>query len=379
MGKLGYQRTKATLTLVVLMSVSFSHVEAFEFSFLGIKDPVHEKFSKLALRCLIENPEVEFADCESFVPKSKARKFQTSINNFGWLTTKNISNAVKWPDDPVRELRPYKILKMPVWLAHMSLKKCKNLKGGLKHGLRCSSHYGPAQFLHSMEFQKGEPIENTHSAILDWIEYSYLVASNEKEGENYFLQKNYCEFFQNRKSSYFRDVMYPNNGQDFPCNQTDETPWLVGTPYSFSCSIGIANCMSYKGENDKRIRLAALGAILHTIQDSYAKGHTHRGGESDDQINLYDCTPIKRFQVYGEQNTKRHGQADQTPLAGSSCSDAKINQTSIHGPITASSHILRLFSAGKPAIEVREYLAKHVFVIDHENAANADTTDYFKK
>lgn len=350
---------------------------AYEFQFLGMGNPVHEQLTEAALRCVIENSNDNFTNCENFIPSTRNMTLPLDINGMNELTVEDLVYAVRWPDDPVRELRGYKLLKIPLWGAHMRYAKCKGKRDGFEDGLRCSSHYGPAQFMHSMEGKYHEMPSETKNVILDWISFSYQVSVNKQENGKYFSETDYCDYFSNLPSeTYFKQVMYPNGGNGFPCKVKDSDPWRVSTPFSLSCSIGVYNCTEWNGVNDLRVRRAALGAILHAIQDSYANGHTMRGEVNHENINQYSCSAIKQFQVYSKQNADKHKHADLKAEPSINCLNPSLNDDSVHGPITASAHIIRLFKNKAIPTEIYSYLEKHVFVTN-ANAAPADSHEYF--
>lgn len=367
------------ILLVAFLLFSSSRVFSYEFEFLGMGSPVHDQLTEKALRCIMENENDVFTNCESFRPTNNKRALKVDVYGMKELAVDDLVLAARWSDDPVRELRGYKLLKVPLWGAQMRYVKCKGSREGLKDGLRCSSHYGPAQFLHSMEGQLNKSPEVTRNAILDWVEFSYQVAVNAKVAGKHFVEEEYCSYFSGLDDDkYFKRIMYPGDGNDFPCNQDDETPWRVSTPFSFSCSVGVYNCTEWNGVNDMRVRRAALGAILHAIQDSFSQGHASRVGENTDSVNKYSCAPIKQFQVYGEQDSEKHTDSDVKASPSDNCLSPSLNQGGVHGPITASAHVIRLFKNKSPAKDVRDYLARHVFVVN-DGALLAGSTEYFRK
>lgn len=362
---------------VVLAFSTTSISQAYEFEFLGMGSPIHDKLTETALRCIIENESESFTNCENFQPLTPKKRLAVNVFGMKQLSVDDLVYAVRWPDDPVRELRGYKLLKMPVWGTHMRYAKCEGKRDGLKDGLRCSSHYGPAQFLHAMEGENQKSPYDTRDAILDWTQFAYQIALNKQANGKHFSELDYCDFFSKLPADkYFKEVMYPDNGNAFPCNEYDDTPWTVSTPFAFSCSIGTYNCTEWNSPNDIRVRNAALGAVLHVIQDSYAKGHTLRGSESNKTITNYNCSEIKQFQVYGKQDTDKHKMADSDASPSSNCLSPSLSANNIHGPITASAHVIRLFKEKADPKSLRKYLASHVFVLA-KDATPADSTDYF--
>lgn len=354
---------------MILFAALFSNgAYAFQFEFLLIKDPVHQNMSERALKCVILHENENEINCETLVVSEASKSISIDVNGMEELTVSDIREAVIWADDPVREVRLRKPHKVALWLFRLLENKCEDLKGGLKDGLRCSTHYGNLQFMHSMESKKGISADKTQKAILDWIEYSYSVALNESEGEKYFNDIDYCEYFEkNIEDGLFKDSMLPVDEEGnklFPCNEIDDTPWQLGTLFSFSCWFGSAVCSEYSFGNNFLTRKAALGAVLHAVQDSYAKGHVSRGNDVKEHLNVYECAPIVQFQEYGAQNHDKHTEADTIPEVSPSCSD---KNNDIHGPVTASAEIIRLFIQKEKPNKIREYLQSHVFKL-------ADTT-----
>ncbi|WP_340677122.1 hypothetical protein [Paraglaciecola sp.] len=358
--------------------VFFGNVHAFQFEFLFIKDPVHQDMAEKALKCVALHPDANEINCESIDVSAAPEYINLDINGMTTLSVADIRESVVWADDPVRELRKRKLHKSLLWVFRLLANECKDLRDGLKDGLRCSTHYGPLQFMHAMESVEQRPAKDTQKTILDWIEYSYKVAVNTADATGYFNDKDYCSHFEMQEDSAFKNAMFPQDASGnalFPCNQHDDTPWQLGTVFSFSCWFGSVVCSEYSFGNNYVARKAALGAILHAIQDSYSKGHTSRGGDSEEAINRYECSAIDQFQLYTEQNHDKHTEADTAPKDVSAV--CFLENEDIHGPIRASAEIIRLFKQGEAADKVVSYLSKHVFLLTND-AKKSGSTELFK-
>jgi len=366
------------LALAAALTFISNYSIAFQFEFLWIKDPVHQDMAEFALNCFIKNPSKHRFICEGNDFVDGPKFYQGDVSQLDKLTVSDIREAVTWSDDPVRELRKRKPHKVLLWTFRLIGDECGNYRGGLKDGLRCTTHYGNLQFMHSMESLKDESPIETQKAILDWVEYAYNVALNQKKEAGYNNDNDYCTYFKSDNPSKFQKAMAPQNtdaSYQFPCNQSDNTPWQLGTFFALSCWWGSSICSEYTYGNNYLVRKSALGAVLHAIQDSYAKGHTSRGNDKIDRINTFECAPIRQFQLYTEQDHEAHGEADTYPKPSVSC--LNLNSDDIDGPVTASAEVIRLFFSNENSGVVRKYLAEHVFKLS-KNADLAGVTKLFE-
>lgn len=340
-------------------------VSAYTFQFMLMKDPVHTDMSIKAWQCVMEYPDTNGFDCDNYTPKEGLPETLTINANQLTIDKSDIYYASIWADDPIRELRKRKFHRAILWTIRLVGDKCRNLKDGLPDGLRCTAHYGSMQFMHAMESENQLPAMQTHAAILEWLRFAYEVASNKQNASGkHFTEQKHCDYFNVDSPSKFQQSMLPRGASGFPCSDDMERPWSVGTIFSFNCWFRSESCWEYTGTNHPMVRKAALGAILHAVQDSYAQGHTSRGNTSEELINQIDCAPIEQFQNYSLQNHDQHGKADKTPTLGPSCLE---DGNPIHGPVTASAEILRLFSQNATPDEVLNYLTNHVFVLAANN------------
>lgn len=366
-------------TLVsVLFLCALCTSEAYTFRFLGQKEPVHTDMSIKAWQCVLEHPDENGFNCDNYTPSAQIPTSLIANTNTLSLNEKDIYYAVIWADDPARELQKKKLHKALLWTFRLISDKCNDLKSGLPDGIRCTAHYGNMQFMHSMENVKDLPAEQTQQAILDWLTFAYKVAINKKNSKGeFFTEQKYCQYFGVENPSKFQKSMLPAGLNGFPCGEGDsKTPWTLGTIFSFNCWVRSETCWEYSGSNDPRTRKAALGAIMHAIQDSYAKGHVSRGNDTRDLINKIECSPIEQFQDYSSQNHDLHGKGDKDPTLSESCSN---KNNVIHSPVTATAEVIRLFKQDASPEKVRQYLEDHVFLLaSSEKLKNSGSTELMK-
>ncbi|MEX0902290.1 MAG: hypothetical protein WDZ76_06135 [Pseudohongiellaceae bacterium] len=365
-------------TLVILTCCLVAPATAYEFRYLLQRDAVHTWMAAQALRCAAAAETwKDIVDCEDQNLESAPAVLYAAApaGNTLTLTVSDVEKAVIWPDDPVRELRWYKLYRIGLWSWRLAVDNCGRRIEGIHKGLRCSSHYGPMQFLHAMESERELAAADTKEAILDWIQYAYSVAGNDSGDSGFNNDLPYCATINQvyGRDSKFAKAMMPYGDTGFPCVK-DGPPWRMSTPFSFSCIIRSSSCWETITPNDEGIRLAALGAVLHVIQDSYAKGHTSRGNDTADSVALFECNPIKQFQLYGEQDHDVHRSADKFPKRMVGCGDEAVD-----GPVTASAKILKLYAAGAPWSDVDIYLRQRVFLLDAQKNHPAGTTELMRR
>ena len=371
--KIGIRLAVAILFITPLIA------KAYTFRFLGQKDPIHTDMSIKAWQCVLEHPGENEFDCDNYQPSQNLPKSLNANVNLLALDEKDIYYASIWADDPVRELQIKKLHKVALWTFRLVDDKYADLKDGLPDGMRCTAHFGDMQFMHSMEGSPNLSAKETQQAILDWLTFAYDVAVNKKDSDGrHFTEQEHCTYFDVENPSKFQKSMIPAGADRFPCGEERaKNPWTLGTIFSFNCWIRSETCWEYSGVNDPRTRKAALGAIFHAIQDSYAKGHTSRGNDTVDSINEIECSPIEQFQNYSIKDHDKHGNGDMpAPTLAASCSTP---DNPIHGPVTATAEVLRLFTQNASSDTVRNYLKSHVFLLAEESKLkNSGTTELMK-
>ena len=132
------------------------------------------------------------------------------------------------------------------------------------------SHFGDMQFMHAMA-ERGETLLQSHERILLWARFTYQVAGAEI---------------------------------------TPET--VIGTMPEFTSILGGFETVSVAeffetrgGTAPERIRRIALGALLHTLQDSFADGHAERESTGTARFG-----PLSALRDFTCQSEDKHGAAD---------------------------------------------------------------------
>jgi hypothetical protein len=287
----------------------------------------------------------------------------------GKVSAEELAEAVRWPDDPSREVDFWTIYKFGV---KMKGQCAKHYTGGLRDGLLCSSHYGPLQYWHAMASSCGESTVETQDKMLAWAEFLYEVAVRED------LDQPYCKYWQEQPKEdkgKLAAVLAPKD--DFPCIK-DGLPWMLGTLFTFKCT----NPRSSEtcDELDSRdARLSALGALLHMVQDSYAQGHAARGScemyvKNWRPLSKIECLPISQFYTYDKQAGWKHGEADGIPQIGDSCLKGSPE---VDDPVLASATVLWFVQQQKGATALTDYLKKRVFLLAQRHEPLAGTGDCF--
>jgi len=236
----------------------------------NIKEPVHENITLTAM---------------------VASKFQLSPSTQLWKDPQvnEFLRGVIWPDDPLSMM--------------FDDKKNDNadFSSGLLYGLvyvfggaNCMlhrSHKGDLQFLHAMGSADGELPDDTSAKIRLWIEVMYRTALGEYTESTTLAAIPVVT--SSRSASYRMDWVFERY-----------TP----APRSMTLKKLLTANTKYTGLNLQR---RALGALLHTIEDSYSHGHTRRVllnpgdvlSQSDKAINFKAGTwgkwgAVLNFHVY---------------------------------------------------------------------------------
>lgn len=356
---------KLTFILVLVLILFSVHSEARS---IWLKGEYHEDMSLDSMYCA-KISKIKPTSCSNR-PDSWKEGLDLANISIGVMSQEEMINAVRFPDDPVKELSLTNPIGLTRWLWNMGVVGCEGKSNGLVQGLRCSSHYGPFQFIHAMSSENGIPAKETKAKIMAWVEYLTLIIKNEDR----FITFDYCNYWssQQEKQNPIAKLMIPEGQNGFPCKLASGNPWTIATPFAFHCKFKIVTCDV--NLNEKNIKQNAIGALLHLIQDSYTQGHAIRGNCCDNvskiDIAKYQCVPIKQFNSYQNQNKDQHAIADSMPSSGDSC----LNNRNQHDPITAGAVILWMIkNKDKNLINsIPIYLNENVFqLINPETLSSA--------
>lgn len=190
------------------------------------------------------------------------------------------------------------------------------------------SHFGDLQFLHAMAIRDHESPRVTQQRILGWLGFTYRVAS----------------------------------GEIAP--QTSLSRTGDPTRYAFSNYPSWTVERLFKPRRNMKplpIRELALGSFLHTVQDSYAEGHTRRVMTAS--ANCPDGRVMK-FLSFLHQETKRHRAADSRAALHLS-SGAYL--TPMQNPVEASARLLVMARSGADwSTVVEPYLRGTILCVDDD-------------
>lgn len=287
----------------------------------NISESVHEKITVKALesyqkKCLERN--IDSKSCLS------------NLNNVSFKYNP-IIRGNWWSDDPNQML--YKA-KHAAWLTQMqdAERRAKNkTEINDKYKMLYRTHFGDMQFMHSMASKDGESPYVTKKNILMWTEFLYKISTGELD-----------------RNSKFKDININELNQFFNRHKNWEIQWILQPNYRL------------KRQDD--FKLHALGALLHTVQDSYSASHTER------IFNINSsCTngKINKFLSYTNQNKDNHTLADNH----SSYNNSLIQS---NNPLKASEQLIE-FSMQKAdwTTTVEPYLSNVVFCLNNPEPSSA--------
>lgn len=231
-----------------------------------------------------------------------------------------------WSDDPNQLL--YKA-KQIAWVTQLkdAERRAKNKKYTIDgtYKMMYRTHYGDMQFMHSMASKDNEQPEATVSNILMWLNFLYLISIDDLD-----------------RSTKFKDVNIIGLNTFFKRQADSKLEWILQPNYRLS--------------RPDDFKLHALGAMLHTVQDSYSNSHTERDYESSEKC---PNGKVVKFLSYTHQNPDHHGQED---------SNFSYTKSLIHknNSLNASEQLIE-FSMRKANWddEVLPYLTNIVFCLDN--------------
>lgn len=367
--------------LIFFFSLLISkQVHAFEFitdvSKIHPSNPGHDKLTDLAYQCLNKYNGNEPQNCLSGLPEIIDRGIDadTYISTSPLtsslklpFTIEELTSGVIWPDDPTRQVKYSTFLKPSV----NYLLGCGSHKNSIEGGLYCNSHFGSLQFFHSMASTETEKYEETRQKILSWAWFTYGISTNKIN-----LNQNYCEYFYDlyektskRKlfaKSFLLNTDKNKKNKQLHCSNNNKLAFI----YNNSCKNPFNSKTCEVVYDSKELYMAALGAVLHLVQDSYAQAHANRNSCAINSITRHpepaayiNCTESKGYFNYANQSGSLHGISDKFPVkVDASCLlDTTLKTTKIHDPVTASAKVLWFALNNASPEKLEEYLDSHVF------------------
>ena len=345
-----------------------------------LKDETHELLSIASFQCMKARratkpmPDVLSWNC---LPDHK--NFASDYANDRWvpslrgrarkddplgLEVQYLLAGVRWPDDPIGLARSNNPIRVAT-----NYRRCKSWLAGDYGpcGNRfCLSHFGHLQMAHSMKpsapwctaGNSGSstcsiPEMDTKSAIEAWVRWLIAIGKGEVGPSNKVFDDSFAKkiFDQECDKVYAPTITY-HSLFFIDCSKN---PWYQFWNFGKSCR------ETDPAHPEVELKARAVGAILHVIQDSYARGHTLRVATSGSDwcSPRISCTKISKFSSYNEQDTGKHGVADHTPKWDTSCFE---KERAMDDPITAGAKVLAMFEDGEyNADKIWKYLDDNVF------------------
>jgi hypothetical protein len=280
-----------------------------------LSTPTHEELTKMSLRCAEEQADGSWCD----------------LGPAGLLDTEKLDLDVlrmgaRWNDDPNNYFRVQKEI---AWFVCLEAASVYPLRIGSHQPLEYRSHYGDLQFLHGMG-RRGESPTAVRDNILAWSQFAYDVATAKISPSTKLVALE-------DKYAFARNF-----------SRTSKSNWTVRKLFT---NVGGAHCMDSSEQleaTDKEVAGLALGALLHTVQDSYSHSHVERSNIG-----------VHAWLDYRQQNPECHGRADKD-TAWVTDEKVKAKPAIKWGGWVIRNAVLRTgWDDG-----VREKLAQEVFVLD---------------
>lgn len=186
--------------------------------------------------------------------------------------------GVRWNDDPNNLFAGGKPQTWMFWMTKASV-----LGADSRDPLLYRSHYGDLQFLHGMS-HNGDKAGGTRDKMLEWMHFAYDVAIG-------VIQPS--ETLQGLRGKYPFVRHFAESKTRYA--------WTVR--HLFANVKDIKQSVDLDSVGPAQVPLVALGALLHTIQDSYSHSHVQRN-------------PSHRVTAYldfKQQSSRCHGKADVRP------------------------------------------------------------------
>jgi hypothetical protein len=281
----------------------------------NIHDPVHETMTRMALRDAGVVPDGDDPAAWEYV------------------------RGVIWNDDPEALLfhdeadRTDHYSTGLEWVIRFKMAE-RRVAGGIRQGPGCPltarSHFGDLQFFHGMASDDGVPAGETRDAILGWAELAYRVAI----GEISPAAPLDAAGLKGAGALVARTA--PNAHELFRCAGPADAP--------------------------KR----AAGALLHTVQDSFAAGHVQRTGPARE---------IQSFHSYAHQDHDRHAKDDGW-RGGNSDADKVVRVAGGPEAVDRCTSLLQLLSRRAPWEQARRFLESSVFNLSRDASASGPGSAY---
>jgi hypothetical protein len=210
------------------------------------------------------------------------------------------------------------------------------------------------QFLHAMASDAQETAGDTEAKILEWVRFSYDYASGQLSDTAQLCVA--LKTYPAIGSALVGDV------DSYICKGNEKFgPRTVGELFGFRCKNVVTSATCWVDTSIRERKLAALGAILHAIQDSYSQAHAQRGPCVKGAAVIRQAA-VGRFLNYAEQDGRQHARADAWPVVDAVDHD-------IAHPVIASAQVLAFFAAATHNTDALvDYVRDHVLGLQSTSA-----------
>lgn len=319
---------------------------------------VHESMTRLAFACAVRAGDAEPKSCWAAPAKLTIADGPYSLEE----------RAVRWSDDPLRQgdstLTMVKLGKAIVFDCPDAIKGSDGRDQTIyAAGLVCSSHYGRLQFFHAMASAGDAGRAATLRKIYAWSAFAFDVASGRVAVEQDICKAVTPAYGGNPAYAALADAFEaaPGNSCEPPKGQSGMTVRIF---FATNCANFGGSCgVTTSAEGTTTVRRAAVGALMHLVQDSYSQSHVARpiAGKSVPAKGPFTATVACTFPTayfdYGAQAAYRnHADGDQRPALDASCRAGPVDD-----PVTASAMIWWKVNHARPTAELLDYLTAHVF------------------
>ena len=234
--------------------------------------PTHETLTRYALQCA--EAKLTHAWCDLPVADlSNAPTFDEAALLVGTV----------WNDDPNNFFRVNGEVQWLYWLEAAKLARSISDRDPLEY----RSHYGDLQYIHGMGNADRPPLA-TREDIMDWVHFAYDVATGaiSPDAKLHSLENTHAfsrAFGGTSKRNWTVRKLFNNVGDVVCKTRCDDLP-----------------------ASDGQVAGMAMGALLHTVQDSFSSSHVER--VTQEGPLQYE---VKAWLDYRKQKASCHGAADQ--------------------------------------------------------------------
>ena len=304
---------------------------------------VHEAFTLLAERCRTEAGEAQPRDCLRYADEVSRWTGRRDSSTYDPL-----QRAVRWPDDPLRQLSSTAgTLRYGRSMTSSCPRIVRETAAIDRMSLTCASHFGPLQFFHAMA-SATQRVGRTDGADPRLGRLTYRIAIGQVP-----LSANICDYFVRNPSDISPSFTFDDAAL---CTAGARRAWTFAVLFGQQCD-SATSTTDCDWLDDERAIAAVRGALLHVIQDSYSQSHALRGRALPGggyRPRVVCRLPTGFYNYLGQAG---HGDADSQPEFDQTCGEG----AEADDVITASAMALHFLDRRADPGEFNCYLQARVF------------------